>query len=81
MVDERYLKFIKMVELVFLISGIILLFLGFGGLIISITFYNMGFFRDEVVSFAFGFMNFFMTILGIFLILFRGKIMIEPKPQ
>ena len=81
MVDSSYSKFIKMMELVFLISGIILLFLGSGGLVISITFYNVGFFRDDVTSFAFGFLNFFMSILGIFLILFRGKILVEPKPQ
>ena len=81
MVEDRFLKFAEIIETAFLISGIVFLFLGFAGAIISITFYKVGFFRDEVTSFAFGFVNFVMAVLGIFLILFRQKIIVKPKPQ
>jgi len=81
MVEDRFLRFAEMVEMALLVSGIVFLFLGFAGTIISVTFYRVGIFKDDVLSFAFGFVNFFMTVLGIFLIIFHKRIIVRPKPQ
>jgi hypothetical protein len=79
MTEVDFWKFAEMLERAFLVSGIVFLFLGFAGSIISVTFYNIGIFRDDVTSFAFGFVNAFMALLGIFLIMFHGKIIVKPK--
>jgi len=79
MVENLYLTLIDIMDKVFLAAGIAFLFLGFAGIIIVLTSYDVGFFKDEVISFSFGFVNTFMALLGIFLILFHNKIIVRPK--
>ena len=81
MAEDGFLKFAEMIETAFLISGIVFLFLGSMGIVISVAFYNVGFFRDEVTSFAFAFINAFMALFGIFLIAFHKKIIVKPKQR
>lgn len=61
--------------LIYLI-GVIFLFLGFSGLLMLIVYpkiYN----SDEVIQFATSFVYSYMIILGIFLILYRNKIILR----
>jgi len=81
MVENFYLTLIEVLDKVFLAAGIVFLLLGFAGIIILLTSYDVGFFKDEVISFSFGFVNSFMAFLGIMLILFHNKIIVRPKEQ
>lgn len=81
MAEDDFFRFAETIDTALLVSGIVFLFLGFAGVIISVTFYNVGIFKDDVLSFAFGTVNAFMTIMGIFLIMFHGKIIVKPRPQ
>jgi len=74
-----YEKFIDILDELFLIAGVVFLFLGFSGLIIIITSYPIGMFGDMVLDFAASFIYVFMSGMGIFLILFHKKIIVKPK--
>jgi hypothetical protein len=81
MKGDSFSRFAEVAGTAFLVSGIILLFMGAAGIVISVTLYNVGFFKDNVTSFAFGFFNFFMALLGVFLMLYHGKILVKPEQQ
>jgi len=76
---DRYLQFIDLLDRLFLVAGIIFLLLGFAGLILIITTYPKGMFKDDTFSMGFAFINGFMATMGIFLILFHDKIIVKPK--
>ena len=78
MAEDSFFRFIEILDRVFLIGGVIFLFLGFASFLIVIMSYPMGMFKDEVISFAFSFVSLFMIILGIFLILYHSKIIVKP---
>jgi hypothetical protein len=76
MAEDIFPRVMRLLDLVFQISGIIFLFIGFAGVVMSIAFYNMGLFGDYIDSVAFLAVYIFMSIMGIILILFHSKIIV-----
>jgi len=66
----------EIAEKLFLWVGASFLFLGFSGLIIIIM-YPTIFGEDDALQFAIAFSNSYMFILGIFLVLYRTKIIVK----
>lgn len=64
------------IDLLLYLSGVIFLFLGFSGLIMVII-YPRIFGEDEVIQFATSFVYSYMSILGIFLVLYHSKIIVK----
>jgi len=64
------------IDLLLYLSGVIFLFLGFSGLIMIII-YPKIFGEDSVIQFATSFIYSYMSILGIFLILYHSKIIVK----
>lgn len=75
----EFLKFVDTLDRLFLVAGIIFVLLGFAGIIITVTSYPRGMFKDETFSIGFGMINGYMCVLGIILILFHDKIIVKPK--
>ncbi len=73
-----FLGFVDMIDRLFLVAGIIFLLLGFAGIILTVTTYPKGIFKDDTFTVGFGAINGFMSILGIMLILFHDKIIARP---
>jgi polyferredoxin len=59
-------------------AGITSLFIGFAGLILVITYPEM--YGDEVLQFGVTFVFSYMIIVGIFLIIYHGKIIVRGHP-
>ena len=78
MADDFFSRSMKTLDLLFLISGIIFLFIGSTGFILSITFYGTGLLGDYVTSMALGSVYLFMSFMGMILILFHDKIIVKP---
>lgn len=72
-----YQELIDLLDKLFLATGIIFLFLGFAGIVLVVTTYGVGMFRDEAFTLGFAFVNGFMTVLGIFLVFFHDKIIVK----
>jgi hypothetical protein len=73
-----YFSIVKLIDRAFLAAGVMFLFLGFAGLILVLISRPEGMFRDPVNSLGIAAINLFMTLLGIALILFHGKIIVKP---
>lgn len=65
-------------EKLLLWSGIVSLFIGFAGLILVITYPKM--YGDNILQFGVAFVYSYMILLGIFLILYHGKIIVRGYP-
>ena len=65
-------------EKLLLWTGVVSLFIGFAGLILVITIPNM--YKDEVMQLGITFVYSYMILLGIFLILYHGKIIVRGYP-
>jgi len=59
-------------------AGIISLFIGFSGLIMVVTYPKM--YGDYTLQFVVAFVYSYMIVLGIFLILYHGKIIVRGHP-
>jgi cytochrome b subunit of formate dehydrogenase len=64
------------IEKLFLWTGAVFLFLGSSGLLLNILYPQM-YGEDSVMQFATAFFNSYMMILGIFLIIYHGKIIVR----
>jgi len=59
-------------------AGIISLFIGFAGLIMVVTYPEV--YGDHTLQFVVAFVYSYMIILGIFLIVYHGKIIVRGHP-
>lgn len=75
---DRYLQFIYLLDRLFLIAGIIFLLLGFAGLILTLSSYGEGLYKDDMFILGFGAINGFMSLLGIIFILLHDRIISRP---
>jgi hypothetical protein len=74
--DNSKYDYENLVEKLFLWAGVVFLFIGFMGLFLVIIIPNM-YGKDQVLPFALTFVYSYMSILGIFLILYRSKIWVR----
>ena len=79
MATLSFFDVIDIIDRLFLIAGLIFLFLGFAGVMIALLTYPEGPFKDEWFFLGMLTVNSFMTLLGIFLILFHEKIIVKPE--
>ena len=75
---DIYLKFVNLLQRLFLLAGIIFLLLGFAGLILTLSSYGEGLYKDDMFILGFGAINGFMCVVGILFILFRDRIISRP---
>ena len=80
MQQTKFEAFLDALDIIFLITGWIFLLLGMFGIMMVALTYPRNIFKDETLSFASMFIYSCMTIFGILLIKFHGKILVKPKP-
>jgi len=73
--SKRYTTEEVLEELLYF-TGIITLFFGFSGIVMMIFYPNL--YEDKVLSTGMTFIDSYMTIIGIFLILYHSKIIVKP---
>ena len=81
MTSISFSNVVDIIDRLFLIAGLIFLFLGFAGVMIALLTYPEGPFKDEWFFLGMLAINSFMSLLGIVLILFHKKIIVNPKPE
>jgi uncharacterized membrane protein len=72
---EKQSTFEDIAEKLILWVGVVSLFIGFSGLILLLSYPKI--YKDEVLLFGISFVYSYMTIIGIFLVLYHGKIIVR----
>ena len=73
--EQANFNFEEIVEELFWITGLFILFFGSFGLVLSITLYPLT--RDQVFNFEMIFVYSYMIVLGAFLIIYHKRILIK----
>jgi len=76
--EPKTYKVEDIAEKLLLWVGAISLFIGFSGLILIVSYKNL--YNDQVLEFGLAFVYSYMMVLGMFLIIYHGKIIVRGYP-
>jgi hypothetical protein len=77
--EEAGIKYEELIAQFFLVLGLVLFFLGFIGILISITLYSKTYEKNQALLAGLYFLHFYITILGATLAFYHKRIVIKAR--